>query len=242
MKSSVGAGDILPVDVYEIEINGRRGIRVYDERPGYYEKDTRTGKMKYLPVYDGDSIKILSKKAPSSKEISDARDAQDEHYMNKLVEVYTDAKRTGKNPREVLSYLSDAEFKDIETQVVENEKYDAARRKLEPDANNREDFIRFYGRTLNTACEEFGIPTEVMLRIYERESGFRMVKNRDGSAFGIGQIIDSTWNEIQNKMVGGRRLDRNSIEDNILASVALLAHNRKYRKGDLFEALGDYVT
>lgn len=49
-----GAGDILPATVREVEINGVKWVRGNNPRPGYY-----TDSGKYLPIFDGYSIKIL---------------------------------------------------------------------------------------------------------------------------------------------------------------------------------------
>lgn len=50
----IGAGDILPLTVRKVNINGVEAMRGNTPRPGYYDRNG-----KYQPIYDGDTITIL---------------------------------------------------------------------------------------------------------------------------------------------------------------------------------------
>ena len=46
---------------------------------------------------------------------------------------------------------------------------------------------------LHNTCKEYNVPIEIMLAIYEKESGFySLAKNKTSTATGYGQLIDST--------------------------------------------------
>lgn len=71
----IGAGDILPVTIREIEVNGKKWYRKSSPRPGYY---TENGK--YLPIYDGDNIKIIKKWIVNDDEMKESEKADIEQF------------------------------------------------------------------------------------------------------------------------------------------------------------------
>lgn len=78
LNAQIGAWDILPPDITEITINGKVGKRKESPRPGYY--DSITGK--YLPIFDGDTIEIVSRWKISDKDQELARKASEERWAH----------------------------------------------------------------------------------------------------------------------------------------------------------------
>lgn len=56
LNAKIGAGDILPIEVTQVQINGTEWTRRNSPRPGYYDSHG-----KYLPIFDGDRIEIVAK-------------------------------------------------------------------------------------------------------------------------------------------------------------------------------------
>ncbi len=66
----------------------------------------------------------------------------------------------------------------------------------EAAAENKEAFMNTspYGETVEFVCGHLGIPQGLLLQLFYKESAFRPhVKNPNSSAYGLGQIIDGTW-------------------------------------------------
>ncbi len=58
LNAQIWAGDILPWTVKEVRINGKIGTRKEEPRPGYYFTQ-ESGKVEYLPIFDGDTLEII---------------------------------------------------------------------------------------------------------------------------------------------------------------------------------------
>jgi len=82
VNNLIGAGDILPVNVTQIEINGQLGSRRYSPRPGYY-----TDQGSYLPIYEGFKVKIVEKKTMEevTKDVEAEKNAKNS-WMDKVKE------------------------------------------------------------------------------------------------------------------------------------------------------------
>lgn len=81
VNRSVGAGDILPDEVQTVKINGTEGTKKLDPRPGFYDKNG-----KYLPIFDGYTIEILTTKELSEAERKSALEA----HSRRLEEIVSD--------------------------------------------------------------------------------------------------------------------------------------------------------
>ncbi|MDQ1343893.1 MAG: hypothetical protein QG650_613 [Patescibacteria group bacterium] len=81
VNRAVGAGDILPDEVERVKINGTEGTKKFDPRPGFYDQNG-----KYLPIFDGYTIEVLS-----SKELSEAdRKAALDAHARRFEEIVSD--------------------------------------------------------------------------------------------------------------------------------------------------------
>lgn len=81
VNRAVGAGDILPDEVDRVKINGTEGTKKLDPRPGFYDANGR-----YLPIFDGYTVEVLS-----SKELSEAdKKAAMEAHSRRFEEIVSD--------------------------------------------------------------------------------------------------------------------------------------------------------
>lgn len=261
MRDGIGMGDILPADIQSIQVIGKNGEvregvrREIAGRPGYYYRDHKI--WKYIDVYDGDTVNIKSKVTLTPEQRKFYEKVTELHYKQELAESFMRSREQGKNPIEEYSYLDKSERDEAETFSKNMEAERDARRKLSPPTHNEQEFLSTYGSYLDQVCKQVGIPQNVMLALFRKESGFNSnAKNASGSAYGFGQIIDSTWyggkNEksptgesIEKKLLPkygfhGIQLDRQNPKDQILASVVLLASMRDARWGNLFKGVMSY--
>lgn len=75
VNQSVGAGDILPDEVTHVKINGTEAEKKLDPRPGFYDAQGR-----YVPIFDGYSIEVLSSKELSEADKKAALDAHSRRF------------------------------------------------------------------------------------------------------------------------------------------------------------------
>lgn len=86
---------------------------------------------------------------------------------------------------------------------------------------------------LYNTCKEYNVPIEIMLAIYEKESGFySLAKNKTSTATGYGQLIDSTAKSIYEKYLQLGTYDKSRHRElcvdkelNIRLSVRLMKYN-----------------
>lgn len=86
---------------------------------------------------------------------------------------------------------------------------------------------------LDNVCNEYNVPIELMLAIYEKESQFySLAKNKTSTATGYGQLIDSTAKSVYEKMLNFGTYDINNHRTiacdkklNILMSCRLMKYN-----------------
>ena len=79
MKDSIGTGDILPDDVSSIEVNGKRAERKNIAwRPGYYAQEWK--KWIYRPIYDGDTVKIISISVPDNEQAKRNKETEETFF------------------------------------------------------------------------------------------------------------------------------------------------------------------
>jgi hypothetical protein len=86
---------------------------------------------------------------------------------------------------------------------------------------------------LSNTCKEYNVPIEIMLAIYEKESGFySLAKNTTSTATGYGQLIDSTAKSIYENFLKLGTYDKSRHRElcvdkqlNIKLSVRLMRYN-----------------
>ncbi len=235
MKSSLGAGDILPPEVDFVEVNGKKWEKKnIGWRPGYYANDGKG--WKYLPIYDGDTIKILSTTILSEEQKNRNNSIESTFFQRRTAEDIIRSEKWGKSSRIELHYLSEDDYKNGQLFAEKIKQEQTERNTLMPKTRHEEDFMLYYGQYLDEICQKLDIPQAMMITLFRKESGFRSdVKNGMwSSGHGLGQILDATWLEIQNKHLpsqwfSSQILDRHNPKDQILASVSYIAVLRKSR-------------
>ena len=245
MKSSIGAGDILPAEVDSIEVNGKKWERKnIGGRPGYYLYEGKS--WKYLPIYDGNTVKIVSTTILSEEQKNRNTSVENSFFQKRIAEDIIRSEKWGKNPRQELDYISEEDYKNAGLFAEKIKQEQTERNSLMPKTNSEEEFLLYYGRYLDEVCEKLNIPQSIVTALFRKESGFRSdAKNGMGSSgHWFGQILESTWTEIQDKHLPSQWfsvqiLDRTNPKDQILASVSYIAALRKSR-GSLEWALMGY--
>ncbi len=239
MKDSVGAGDILPDEVSSIEVNGKKAERKNIAwRPGYYAMEWK--KWIYRPIYDGDTIKIISTWVVDPEQAKRNKEVAEVFIKQRAMEDILESMRLGKDPRKELEYLSNDEYTEA-LQYAEQIKKEQAERVLRmPKAKTESDFLKNYGEYLDSVCAQFRVPQEVMMAIFRKETiGFSSTAaNGSTGAHGIWQVMPKTWLEIQDKTlprygVNGKMLDRNNIKDQILAATCYIRDRADIRGGSI---------
>lgn len=126
-----------------------------------------------------------------------------------------------------------AEFNDglidkLDTFIMLKTKYSAAL-----EFSSTQDFTINELLFLYNTCNEYNVPIEIMLAIYEKESGFySLAKNKTSTATGYGQLIDSTAKSIYENYLKLGYYDKSKHRElcvdkklNIQLSVRLMKYN-----------------
>lgn len=186
-------------------------MRGNDPRPGYYQ-EKGNGRRVYLPIYDGTEIEILSSRTLSETDKESAAQAEHEQYA--LRRRYDIEEAMLENPEAAVEEFGlTEEDRALAAQVKADMGSLSERRaermrargvnSLREFSDNRERFVEVYRDVINTHCARFGVPPELLLQLFWKESKFdptaRPIRQgqRLSSAHGLGQIIDDTWTGIQ---------------------------------------------
>ena len=243
MKESVGAGDILPAEISEIEINGKKGQRknIWG-RPWYYALEWKD--WVYRPIYDGDTVKILSVWSLDDGQIKRNKETEDAFFKQRAMEDILESIRLGKDPRKELEYLTDDEYSESYQYAQQIQEERADRLSRMPKPKSEKEFLSNFGEYLDSVCKKFNVPQEVMMAIFRKETNnfSSSAVNKSSWAHWIGQIIPTTWTEIQDKTlpkygVNGKMIDRNNIQDQILAATCYLRDRADLRGGKIEDGI-----
>jgi murein DD-endopeptidase MepM/ murein hydrolase activator NlpD len=88
-------------------------------------------------------------------------------------------------------------------------------------------------------AEHYGVPASLVEAIAWQESGWQQDVVSSAQAVGVGQLIPSTAEFVQNDLVG-ESLDINSVSDNIRMSAAFLAYLNDQEGGNLCQTIAAY--
>ena len=194
----------------------------------------------YRPIYDGDTVKILATGVIDAEQAKKNKEAEDSFFKQRAMEDILESIRLWKDPRKELSYLSNDEYKESFEYADQIKKEREERASRMPKPKNESEFLKNYGEYLDSICAHFKIPQEVMMTLFRKETNnfSSTARNKDTWAHGLGQIVDDTWKEIQDKHlpsygIHGKILDRNDIKDQILASVCYLRNRTDERGGSI---------
>lgn len=234
VNNIIWAGDILWANIREVEINGKKWFRKSGPRLGYY-----TEAWKYLPVYDGDNIKILKKwkiEDLDVKELENERVSGENRFEKLRI---NDIIESGQST-ELL------EDKELLKKVEETKrKREEERKKWEKFRWERKDeFLQVFGEVLKRESVKYNIPENIVINLIEKESKFNpKARPPKGSAYWLGQHIDWTWKQISSfPEFTSIDLDRQNPEHQIMATFAYLNHLRDYKSCSIEEAVIYYHT
>jgi soluble lytic murein transglycosylase-like protein len=88
-------------------------------------------------------------------------------------------------------------------------------------------------------AEHYGVPASLVEAIAWQESGWQQDVVSSAQAVGVGQLIPSTAEFVQNDLVG-ESLDITSVSDNIRMSAAFLAYLDRQEGGNLCQTIAAY--
>ncbi len=126
LNANIGAGDILGAEISKITVNGTEGVRRNTPRPGYYAGN------KYLPIFDGDKIEIVSKWTLNNEEWKLAQDATGKRWerlrINDMIEENNERPLTNLS-EDIILQNKITEFKnDITTKIKSFSRYQDIRK------------------------------------------------------------------------------------------------------------------
>ena len=248
MNEVIGLGDILPPNIWRVRVtNGKKegteGSWKPYPRPWYY---TDTGK--YIPIYDGYTLTILDdEKTFTREEMQRNENAHDafltESRVYDMLEsgVYMSENGVRGDIETMKKLFSDSIDDTVIFQslpLYKNQVLKNSDTFLNP--KNQREFLSKFQSVVDRECAARNIPPRLLLRLFQRESGFNpQAKNLNSSAHGLGQIIDLTWNEL-NRRIGP--LDRNNPEHQIRATCQYLQDLSGNGKRDYADAFILYHT
>ena len=152
LNTNIGAGDILPDDISTVKINGIEGIRKNIPRPGYYAGN------KYLPIYDGDKIEIMSRNAMKDEDIRLSQEAREKRWKKLRMNDMQDTNAGISLTNLLEDFALEQEYTLRETERKEKRiKYS----KYNPEG--RERFMEMFGDTIKKETEHYGIPTTILI-------------------------------------------------------------------------------
>lgn len=208
LHNSLGLGNILPAEVLKVRVNGIEGIRKNSPKPGYYSQNPN-GKSLYLPVYNGDKVEILATGTLSVEDKALASEADRLRFRQERIRDMVRAMReNGDNWKSQFSTLpEDAELMEEAILEKENEeKRKSYQERTYGKINSREGFLAYFADSMNDVTKIFGIPPTVLLKLFEKESGFSTTAMSPAGAYGLGQIKPDTLSELNNKIIPAQGL------------------------------------
>lgn len=225
----LGLADILPTNVSEVEVDGKRGILRSTPRPGYYfDTGDKKHTMVYLPIYSGSVVKILKIWEPG-KNLAQSLRLQWQKREDKVRELeYEDLMRA--NDKNVASLAhqrgDDAryQFASHEYQIDEKIAKDMEK-KYQKSAKWVEDIMSRFGNLIDNASKQYNVPSGVIAKIILKESGWNPVANapKPSTAYWLGQITNQTWTHILTTS-WNHNWQRSNPEHQVLAMAWLLRY------------------
>lgn len=231
LRDRTGAGDILPANIKTITINGVECERRNTPRPGYYNDSM---KPSYQRIYDGYMIIIL---ALGPVNDNDNKAIEDQWKRERL----NDMEDNDWNPLTTIEEdvnLRNEYTKRQEERRVKRERYS----NYNPE--NKDKFMSTFGDIVKRETEKYWIPENILVdNLFAKEnSSFNPnLKNPYSSALWFGQIINSTWRQIESSILF-EDLDRYDPEDQIRATCAYLNYIKDLKNCSWWDAVVYYHT
>ena len=230
LGAHIGAGDILSAEVSRVRINGKEWTRKNSPRPWYYDE-----KGKYLPVFDGYKIEILSLWTLDENDTKQASEATEKRWRKLRASDMFDY--NDKNP---LTDLTDD--KSLFSDVTEIAKERAQMHFYK--STGRVDFMNTFWEIVSKESRKYWIPESILvdnLFANENRAFNPQAKNPYSSAHGLGQIIDKTWGFIARDLMK-EQLNRDDPIDQIRATCAYLNYIKNLKNCSWWDAVVYYHT
>ncbi len=241
LNSFIGAGDLLSIEKFDkVKINWVEWTRKFNPRPGFYSAE-----WKYLAVYDNYKVEIVSEKEVTPEELEESKKAFkarfDEIRGTELSSKFRDILESAGSEKSIkLEWMSEADFEYMKSYIskyIPKDKF----QNLEFDAGNMTittkdgkwlgEYVKEsmpmwagyekYKDIVIGVCEQFpNIPADKLATLINHENGrWDPMANAPGStAYGLWQMIDSTWHTY------GKWLDRNNPTDQLIATCKYLTN------------------
>jgi flagellum-specific peptidoglycan hydrolase FlgJ len=233
LKKKIGAGDILPLEVTKVKINGVECERRNNPRPGYYN-DSK--KPSYQKVYDGYKIEIVERKTSiPPEEIKAADEAAENRWKKIRVQDMIDT--NDGNP-----IIGFPEEKHLFSEIsIEKSRQEKMKTLTSLWIIEKGEFINDAKEAAKKVEEFFGIPWQVAFGQAALESWYGK-SSPDNNYFGIKwgnnnhlltrEFLNWEWTTERSSFRGYK-----SLEDSFLWYGKFLTENRRYR--DAFEYTDD---
>ena len=224
----LGLGDLLPTNVSEVEVDGKRGVLRSNPRPGYYfDKWDKNHTMVYLPIYNGSVVKILKIWEPN-KNLAQSLVLQWQKREDKVRELeYEVLMRSNSKDIALLAHKrgDDARYQSASRDYETDEKMARdMEKKYQKQVKWAEGIMSRFGEYINHASAQYHVPASVIAQIISNESGWNPVAHPPKwSAYWLGQITDQTWTHILTTS-GNHNWQRSNPEHQILAMTWLLRY------------------
>lgn len=232
INAVIWAGDILPNEIKEVEINGTKWIRKNHPRPGFYDISG-----KYLPIYDGFEIKISKIGNMSEEELLESLKAENDRFEKLRLNDMIDSNST---------FTSLEEDKMLLSKVEETKKKREEERQKWSAYNEikKDKFLEVFGTTLDNCEKQYNIPKEAVLKLIEKESSFNpQAKNLYSSAYWLGQFLTWTWRQVCDfQEFVNIDMDRYNPEHQIMWIFAYLNHLKTLKNCSIADAIVYYHT
>lgn len=191
LNDIVGAGDILPINVSKIRVNGVEGERKNRPRPGYFD-----AKGKYLPVFDGDKIEIVTlNNYTSESEQKEAHASEDAWLRDRRIADMADS-----DGKAFSTLDEDMQLEKDAQEEIKRRKESGADFSPEDSIDNGENLkgnelwenAKFQTK-LGEVCKRLGVDKEDMKIVMRAESGINPKRvNRISGATGLIQFMPKT--------------------------------------------------
>ena len=178
LNASIGAGDILPIEVSTIRINGVEWTRRDTPRPGYYAGS------KYLPVFDSDKIEIVSRSPLNEEDTRLAQEASEKRwrYMRMEDTIQNDDKTMTDLPEDIELQKRIEEYKTSSERITKNFKWTIDKVKATTFRISYNDFSNL-AESVGLPNDKIEIVKKIMAAIGQHES--------NSNYWAVGQILPS---------------------------------------------------
>lgn len=253
IESKLGIGDILPIHRFEtIRVNWVLGTRKDTPRPWYYDT-----KWKYLAIYENYKVELISKTEVSEADEEEFKQAFERRYIqvrtpelkNMIVDHAQEQSysftRLSQKDFEILKNYLETAYKndvvvDIKTQTISTtggKNFDEIFH-LSEETELGKAYLKYEDTVERVTNRYANISKEKLIRLINHENAGwdPLISARGSTAYGLGQMIDSTWKKY------GKGLNRNNPEHQLDATCRYLLDIMNKKNCSIELAMAYYNT